>query len=103
MLPISDERTLKDFSKAFVFIHTPFCGTCKMAEKMLLILEQIEEDLLFHEMNASLFPGFMQSYQVESVPCLLIVENGRVQEKVYAFQSLMHIQEKLQKYRSKKE
>ncbi|WP_245207969.1 thioredoxin family protein [Sediminibacillus dalangtanensis] len=93
---------MKDFSKGFVFIHTPFCGTCKMAEKMLLVLEQIEEVSLFHEMNASLFPGFMQSYQVESVPCLLIVENGRVQEKVYAFQSLIHIQEKMQKYRNKK-
>ncbi|WP_026569553.1 MULTISPECIES: thioredoxin family protein [Sediminibacillus] len=100
MLAISDEHALKDFSKGFVFIHTPFCGTCKMAEKMLLVLEQIEEASLFHEMNASLFPGFMQSFHIESVPCLLIVENGRVQEKIYAFHSLMHIQEKIQKYRN---
>lgn len=45
----------------------------------------------YHKLNASLFPDFMQEYQIESVPCLIIFKQGEVQEKIYAFHSVQHI------------
>ncbi|WP_053218777.1 thioredoxin family protein [Virgibacillus senegalensis] len=103
MLQISDERKINELAKGFVFIHTPFCGTCKVARKMLSVFEQMEGAAIFYEMNASLFPDFMQNHQIESVPCLLILADGCIQEKIYAFQSLMHIQVKVSEYMDKKE
>jgi len=75
----------------FLYIHTPFCGTCHLARK---ILEQIESTLnkeLFFELNASLRPQFMNDMKVESVPCLLIKRDGEIKEKIYTFHSTSNI------------
>lgn len=74
-----------------LFIHTPFCGTCQVARKMLHQIESVHKTDIFYEMNASLFPNFMQENQVESVPCLLIKDQNKVKEKIYAFQSIGNI------------
>ncbi len=37
--------------------------------------------MFFYEMNASLYPDFMQTNKVESVPCLFIKKEGIVKEK----------------------
>lgn len=34
-------------------------------------------------------------YQIESVPCLLIQKNGKITHKIYAFQSIPYLLEKL--------
>ncbi|MBN8235489.1 thioredoxin family protein [Halobacillus kuroshimensis] len=80
------------------FIHSPFCGTCHLARKMLVTLEEMYKKPLFSEMNASLHPALMEQYRVESVPCLLITHKGEVLEKVYAFQSVPHMYEKIIPY-----
>ncbi|WP_342005072.1 thioredoxin family protein [Terribacillus halophilus] len=77
--------------QARIFVHTPFCGTCQLAEKMLLTVESVMGQEYYHKLNASLFPDFMQEYQIESVPCLLILKQGKVQEKIYAFHSVQHM------------
>lgn len=30
---------LKEGERAFIFFHTPFCGTCQLAKKMLTVAE----------------------------------------------------------------
>jgi len=93
------QKQLEDDS-FFLYIHTPFCGTCHIARGMLEKIEAIHGENLFYEMNASLHPQFMQDMQVESVPCLLIKVDGKVKEKVYAFKSIVNIYYYLMKYRS---
>lgn len=85
-----DDLILKE-NHYMLFIHTPFCGTCHIARGMLEKIESIHKQELFYDMNASFFPSFMQDYKVESVPCLLIKDQGEVKEKVYAFQSISNI------------
>lgn len=75
----------------FIYIHTPFCGTCHMASSMLNEIESIHKQTLFYEMNASFYPTFMQKNKIESVPCLLIKRNGKIVEKVYVFHSVSNI------------
>ncbi|MFQ3544787.1 thioredoxin family protein [Halobacillus rhizosphaerae] len=79
---------------ALTFIHSPFCGTCHLARKMLTTIELSYNKEVFYELNASLHPALMQDYQVESVPCLLVTQHGKLKEKVYAFHSVPFMYEK---------
>ncbi|MCT2535930.1 thioredoxin family protein [Aquibacillus koreensis] len=81
-----------------IFIHTPFCGTCQVARKMLETVEEMKADTSFLEMNASLFPTFMQQQEIASVPCLLIKKQGMIKERIYAFHSVVHILNKINEY-----
>lgn len=74
-----------------IYIHTPFCGTCHMASSMLRQIEAAHNKDIFYNMNASLFPEFMQKEQIESVPCLLIKNNNEIKEKIYTFHSVPNI------------
>ncbi|GEN54295.1 hypothetical protein HFA01_25570 [Halobacillus faecis] len=77
------------------FVHSPFCGTCHLARQMLTTLESVFEREVFKEMNASLHPEWMQRYKIKSVPCLLVTSGGQVKEKIYAFQSVSYMYEKV--------
>ncbi|ASN04834.1 thioredoxin family protein [Virgibacillus necropolis] len=99
MQPITDEQLKQDHY--FLYIYTPFCGTCHLAKTMLHKIESVHKENIFLEMNASLYPEFMQEAQVESVPCLLIKDNNVIKEKVYAFQSIPNIYTYLMKYEPK--
>ncbi|HLR79896.1 MAG TPA: thioredoxin family protein [Bacillota bacterium] len=97
MLQITEEILQKD--RFMLYIHTPFCGTCHVARSMLDKIETTHRTHLFYEMNASLFPEFMHEHQIESVPCLLIKDQGEVKEKVYAFRSIANIYKYLLAYK----
>lgn len=84
----------------FIYIYTPFCGTCHFASHMLREIEAIHGQTLFYEMNASLYPEFMQTYRIESVPCLLIKKDGKIVEKVYVFHSVPNIYRYVMLYHS---
>ena len=74
-----------------LFINSPFCGTCHVARSMLNKIESVHQREIFYEMNASLYPEFMQDNRVKSVPCLLIKDENEVKEKIYAFKSIQNI------------
>lgn len=82
-----------------LYIFTPFCGTCALARTMLEKIEQVHKETIFYEMNASLYPEFMIENQVESVPCLFIMKDHQIKEKVYAFQSIPNIYNYLMEYK----
>lgn len=99
MQAVTDEKLNQ--THYFLYIYTPFCGTCQLARTMLDQIESVHKQDIFLEMNASLHPEFMQEAQVESVPCLLIVDEGKIKEKVYAFHSIPNIYTYLLKYEPK--
>lgn len=82
-----------------LFIHSPFCGTCHVAKGMLDKIERVHKQNIFYEMNASLYPIFMQENQIESVPCLLIKDQNEIKEKVYVFHSIQNIYSYLLEYK----
>ncbi|HLQ98192.1 MAG TPA: thioredoxin family protein [Candidatus Dormibacteraeota bacterium] len=81
-----------------LYIHTPFCGTCHLAKTILTQIESAHQQDLFYEMNASLFPDFMQEMEIKSVPCLLIKKAGEIKETIYVFHSVPNIYHYLLKY-----
>ncbi|MFG6148138.1 thioredoxin family protein [Halobacillus sp. B23F22_1] len=100
MLVIENHESfrIKEHELALIYIYTPFCGTCHLARTFLETVEHTFGRSIFHEMNASLYPEFMQEYQIKSVPCLLITKHGYTLEKTYAFHSVSHMYEKTKEY-----
>ncbi|MBM7600650.1 thiol-disulfide isomerase/thioredoxin [Virgibacillus halotolerans] len=97
MQEITNEQLKK--GDYLLFIYSPFCGTCHVARSMLEKIESVHHENIFVEMNASLYPDFMQDNQIESVPCLLIMQDNEIKEKVYAFRSIANIYNYLLSYK----
>ncbi|WP_051353179.1 thioredoxin family protein [Thalassobacillus devorans] len=94
----SNSETIPQDKPALLFIHSPFCGTCHMARKMLDTIEAMWGKDLFLELNAAVHPAFMQEYQITSVPCLLILTEGKIKDKIYAFHSVTYMHRAVSKY-----
>lgn len=77
------------------YLYTPMCGTCQLASKMLEVVTAALPELPIGKANLNYVQEIASLYEVESVPCLLITENGKLKEKVYAFHSVPYIYEKL--------
>ncbi|WP_058306817.1 thioredoxin family protein [Gracilibacillus massiliensis] len=88
----------RDEEKKVVFVHTPFCATCQLAERMLAIIEEAKPNQSFYRLNASFFPEFMEKNKIESVPALLLVEQGIVRDHIYAFESVTNLHEVLEQW-----
>ena len=58
----------------------------------------MREELPICKMNASFFPAFMQEHKLESVPALIQLQDGVVQHRMYAFESVTNILEKLDRW-----
>lgn len=97
MIKITENQL--EAEEILLYIHSPFCGTCHVARQMLEQIEGIHKQDIFYEMNASLYPQFMQDNEVESVPCLFIKKNNEVKEKIYAFHSIGNIYQYLYQYK----
>ncbi len=99
MIEVTDEKILTNEKTSFLYIYTPFCGTCQLAGKMLNAIELMDENQTFYAMNASLFPNYMQEHKIESVPCLAIIVEGSIREKIYAFRSVPYLLDKIHAYK----
>ncbi|MBO8171927.1 MAG: thioredoxin family protein [Bacillaceae bacterium] len=74
-----------------IYLYTPMCGTCKMAEKMLDITLEALSDLTAAKCNINFIPHRAEEWKVESVPCMLVVQDGKVLHKIYAFHSVDYL------------
>lgn len=83
--------------QAFLYLYTPLCGTCEVASKMLEIVTVLNPSLQVGKMNVNYNQNIAIKYKVESVPCLLIAENGIIQQKIYAFQSVPYLNDLVKK------
>ncbi|MER1999875.1 MAG: thioredoxin family protein [Lysinibacillus sp.] len=83
--------------QAFLYLYTPLCGTCEVASKMLNIVKILNPSLQVGKMNVNYNQSIAIQYEVESVPCLLIAENGVIQKKIYAFQSVPYLNDLVKK------
>ena len=89
-------ETAKNSSeKVLFYLYTPICGTCMVASKMMDVVEAMKQDLPMGKADLNYVQDIAVDYQIESVPCLLITENGAVKEKIYAFQSVPDLLKKI--------
>ena len=88
------ERVRTEELAAF-YLYTPLCGTCAVASKILAVVTEMKPNLVIGKADLNYTEELAEDFQIESVPCLLIQRNGQPPEKVYAFQSVQNILEKL--------
>ena len=79
------------------YLYAPMCGTCQVASKMMEVVEELLPNVKIGQANLNYVEQIAVSQKIESVPCLLISENGQVREKIYAFQSVPYIYGRLRK------
>jgi len=65
--------------------------------KMMSIVEQLLPHLKLGKANINFLEQIAIEHQIESVPCLLVCDGGKVTEKIYAFQSVPFLYELLKK------
>jgi len=89
------ESAKNDSELVLYYLYTPMCGTCAVASKMLTVIEAMRPNLIIGKADLNYVQDIAVDYQIESVPCLLIVKDGIVQDKIYAFQSVPDLLEKI--------
>ena len=91
------EKISREAEITAYYLYTPMCGTCQVASKMLAVVEELAKDIPMGQANLNFEHAFAYDYQIESVPCLLISEQGKIRDKIYAFHSVPYLNEKLRK------
>ncbi|WP_455662240.1 thioredoxin family protein [Pradoshia sp.] len=81
--------------KKVIYAYTPLCGTCQVAGKMLDVAEEMIRDVEIERIDLNYAKGIAEEYQIESVPCLILLKEGKPVDKIYAFQSVPYIIERL--------
>ncbi|WP_175640555.1 thioredoxin family protein [Metabacillus schmidteae] len=84
-----------------MYLYTPMCGTCQVAKKMLTVVDELLPDLDIHSINLNYYPEEAKELGIESVPCLLIFKDGKIMERVYAFQSVGYLYDLIKQYNRK--
>ncbi|USG68197.1 thioredoxin family protein [Brevibacillus ruminantium] len=74
--------------KIAIFVYTPLCGTCKLAARMLDIVEQTIPRLMLFQVNINTMPELAEKWTITSVPGLLLFDSGQLKERHYAFHSV---------------
>jgi thiol-disulfide isomerase/thioredoxin len=88
---------LKSGKKGAFYLYTPLCGTCQIAGKMLEVVTKLLPDLPIGKADINYLPEISETFFIESVPCLVIFSEHQVKEKIYAFQDVPYLYEKLKK------
>ncbi|MFT8323512.1 MAG: thioredoxin family protein [Bacillus sp. (in: firmicutes)] len=93
-----EKRLVEEMETGFMlYLYTPLCGTCMVASKMLNVVQAIMKEQQFAKIDLNYAPQLAETYKVESVPCLLIFRQGKLKEKIYAFQSVPYLVDIIQK------
>ncbi|MHA6482930.1 thioredoxin family protein [Paenibacillus sp. strain BS8-2] len=80
-----------DVGRTAVLFTTPLCGTCKVAERMLEVVEAAGANYPLYKTNINFTPRLRDQWQIASVPCLLLVRNGKLVSKEYAMRSVDYL------------
>lgn len=78
-----------------LFVHTPLCGTCALARRMIAVVEAARPGLRIAAANLNRFRDLTALFQIESVPCLLIRGERGEWTKRYRMGSVVELDELL--------
>jgi len=77
--------------KLAVYFYTPMCGTCAVGSRMLDVIYAMEPRYPIVKANLNAMPALAQDWQIESVPCLILWNQGTMIAKEYAMRSVEHL------------
>lgn len=89
------EQFIENGNTGIVYFFTPICGTCQMAGKMLEVVVKLFPNLEIGKADLNYMPRLAETFNIQSVPCLLIIVNGEIVERIFAFQSVPFLYDKI--------
>lgn len=89
------DSNLKEAPIGALYLYAPLCGTCAVASKMMEVIAVMKPELPLGKADLNYMEDLAIQYEIESVPCLLIQKDGKLQQKIYAFHSVPHLLEKI--------
>ncbi|XEC97262.1 thioredoxin family protein [Paenibacillus tarimensis] len=92
------DRKHEHHAKEVIFLFTPLCGTCKLAEKMLQIALKSGITAPIRKLNINFAPTVRDSWQITSVPCLVLLRGGKPVKLEYRIQSVGYLYEMLKRF-----
>lgn len=72
-----DEEVLKSTTKVLVDFNADWCGPCKMLRPVLDELAEANDNIKIVSINVDFNEKLARDYNVFSIPCLVLVENGK--------------------------
>lgn len=74
-----------------LLIYTPFCGTCQLAERMLEIVQVTGVVVPLSKLNINYAPYLREAWKVTSVPCFVLLEEGKPIHMEYTMKSVDYL------------
>ncbi len=69
------EKVLNAKGKILVDFNADWCGPCKMLKP---VLDEIAKDYTIYSVNVDKNSDLASSYDIMSIPCLLLFKNGKI-------------------------
>ena len=70
-------EVLKETKKVLVDFNADWCGPCRMLGPIIEELSEEKENIKFVSINIDENDELAINYQVSSIPCLVLMENGK--------------------------
>lgn len=84
------DASIARIGREALYLYTPLCGTCKLGETMLDIVLQ-SNTIPVSKLNINFAPRLRNDWQITSVPCLVLLEHGKLVTKEYALRSVVDL------------
>lgn len=92
------QELYNNHSVVVALAHTPTCGTCILAKKMLIVVKETMKQIPIVQINLNYNSKLAMEEEILSVPCLLIFKSSECVEKVYALESVPNLYKKISSY-----
>lgn len=83
----SFEKIKESGKKTLIDFYADWCGPCKMVAPILHELEAELPELVIAKINVDELTEIAVSYGIQSIPTLLVMENGEITNKAVGFRS----------------
>lgn len=72
-----DKEVLEETKKVIVDFNAEWCGPCRMIAPVLEKLAEEKDNVKFVSINVDNNQDLAKEYNVFSIPCLVVIENGK--------------------------
>ena len=72
-----EEEVLKSTNKVLVDFNADWCGPCKMLRPVLDQVAEEKDNIKIVSINVDFNENLAREYNVFSIPCLVLIENGK--------------------------
>lgn len=77
--------------KDALLFSSPFCGTCKVAERMLEVVDAAQVPVTLYKININYAAKLREAWKISSVPCLVLLKDGQPIRFEYAMRSVDYL------------